>query len=66
MWYLGRWASGGLGTSSRMVELDDLRGLFQPRQYSDVLTAGLVDTDMRFGWTCSRHSFLKSPVTARW
>lgn len=31
MWNLGTWFSVGLGSSGLMVELNDLRGLFQPR-----------------------------------
>lgn len=65
IWYLGTWISDGFGTPGRMVGLDDLRGLFQPRQYSDFLTRVLVDTDVRFGWISSRHSFLKAPIRAR-
>ena len=35
MWCLGTWFSGGLDSVRLMVGLDDLRGLFQPKQFSD-------------------------------
>ena len=35
MWCLGTWFSGGLGSARLKVGLDDLKGLFQPKQFYD-------------------------------
>jgi len=35
MWYLGTWFSGGLGSVSLMLGLDDLKGFFQPKLFYD-------------------------------
>ena len=35
MWCLGTWLSGGLGSVRLTVGLDDLKGLFQPKQFYD-------------------------------
>ena len=35
MWHLGTWFSGGLGSGRFTVGLDDLKGLFQPKQFYD-------------------------------
>ena len=35
MWCLGTWLSGGLGSARLMVELGDLKGLFQPKRFYD-------------------------------
>lgn len=32
---LGTWFSGGLGSATLMVGLDDLKGLFHPKQFDD-------------------------------
>ena len=42
MWCLGTWFSGGLGSVTLMVGLDDLKGLFQPKRFYDSVrgTAG--------------------------
>ena len=33
MWCLGTWFSGGLGSVGLTVGLDDVKGLFQPKQF---------------------------------
>ena len=33
MWCLGTWFSGGLGSVTFKVGLDDLKGLFQPKLF---------------------------------
>ena len=42
MWHLGTWFSGGLGRVRFTVGLDDLKGLFQPKQFCDSLLAFTV------------------------
>ena len=34
-WHLGTWFSGGLGSVRLMVGLDDLKGPFQPKRFSE-------------------------------
>lgn len=33
MWHLGVWFTGGLGTTGLMLGRDDLKGLFQAKQF---------------------------------
>ena len=35
MWHLGTWFSGGLGSARSTAGLDDLRSLFQAKQFYD-------------------------------
>lgn len=36
-WHLGTWYSGELGSVKLIVELDDLKGLLQPKQFHDFM-----------------------------
>lgn len=40
LWHLGTWFSGALGTAGGMVGLNNLRGLFQPKQFCVPLLDG--------------------------
>lgn len=35
MWCLGTWFSGALGSAGLTVELEDPKGLFQPKRFYD-------------------------------
>lgn len=37
MWHLGTWSSGGLGSVTFIVGLDDLKGFFQSKLFYDSL-----------------------------
>lgn len=37
MWPLGIWLSGGLGRTALMVGLDDLKYIFQPKRFCDLV-----------------------------
>ena len=43
MWCLGTWFTGGLGSAQLTVGLDDLKGLFQPKQFYDSICSSAMD-----------------------
>lgn len=48
MWHLGTWDSVGLGSDGLAVQLDDLRGLSQPKySYICLNTQGSIQDKMR-------------------
>lgn len=37
MWHLGTWCNAGLASAGFMVGLDDIEGLFKPKQFYDFM-----------------------------
>lgn len=54
MWHLRTWVSGELSSVRWMVELHDLRGLFQPKWLYDFAVLGFSD-GKKYVVRCLRH-----------
>lgn len=62
MWSFGTWFSGGLGSAELKIELYDLRGLFQSKQYYHSMT--LIDPVMLYALHLS--SWLEYEKKSHW